>query len=303
MASISAQLSGSVVHTKQQRPEGWRRLRRGVAYLLLLGWGFLVFFPIYWTIITAFKQPIAINQGPTYVPWLDFQPTLDAWNEMLFGVQGPRVRQAFRNGAIISLTTGVLALILGSMAGYGLARFHYRWGRWRNDQIAFWFISQRMMPPIAAVLAFLIMYRWVGLLDSLVGMILAYVAFNLPLVVWIMRDFFAQMPRELEESAQLDGASPLRAFLSIALPLAAPGLVTSFILVFIFTWNEYLLALILTFENSVTVPLLLASQVTSIGVQWWKMAVLAVMSIVPSVICAVVLERYIVRGLFSGALK
>lgn len=281
------------------------RLRpsRILLYLIVVVWAIIVYFPLYWMVITAFKLPIAISGGATYLPWIDFIPALTAWREMLTGVQSPRVFAAFRNGLYISTVTAILSVLLGSMAGFALARFQYRFGRWRNNEIGFWFISQRMMPPVAAVLAFLIMYKTLGLLDNPIGLILAYTSFSVPLVIWIMRDYFAQLPVELEESAFIDGASLLRSFISITVPLAAPGLVTAFILSFIFTWNEYLFALILTFNTSVTVPLLLATQVTSLGTQYWKMAVLSTLSIIPSVICAVILSRYIERGLFAGALK
>lgn len=276
--------------------------RSGIVYALLSGWMIVVYFPLYWTAITSFKAYVATLDA-TYVPWVDFTPTLDTWNEMLTGVQSRRIIQAFINSTIISLASATFAVVLGSMAGYGLARFHYRFGKWRNNEIAFWFISQRMMPPAAAVLAFMVMYRVLNLLDTQFGLILAYVSFNLPTVIWIMRDFLLQMPRDLEDSAMIDGASRLLAFWKVVVPLAAPSIVAVFIFSFIFTWNEYLFALILTFNNVATVPLLLAAQVTSIGVQWSKMAVLTGISLVPSIICAVLLERYIARGLLSGAIK
>ena len=159
------------------------------------------------------------------------------------------------------------------------------------------------MPPIVIVFAFLILFRFLGLIDTRLGLILAYLGFSLALAVWILRDFFARIPKEIEESALIDGASWFRAFCSITLPLSMPGLVATFILCFIFTWNEYLFALILTFQKAGTVPLLLAAQVTGTGVQWWRMSALAVMSIIPSIICAFVLERYMVRGLFAGGTK
>jgi len=276
---------------------------RVAAYGLILIWCVVVYFPLYWCVITSLKTPLALMASIAYFPWIDFQPTLDSWRSMLLGTDAPQVYLSFTNGAIVSLSSAAVAMFLGGMAGYGLTRFTYRFGSWRNNDIAFWFVSQRIMPPIAVVLAFLILYRYLGLVDTRFGLALAYTGFNLPLAVWILRDFFAEIPKELEESALLDAASWLRAFWSIAFPLALPGLVAVFILCFIFTWNEYLFALILTFQRAGTVPLLLASQVTATGVQYWRMAVLAVLSIVPSVICAVVLERYIVSGLFSGGVK
>lgn len=274
-----------------------------IVYALLILWCVVVYFPIYWTVITSFKLPKDISQGVTYIPWMDFQPSLHAWNDILAGSDQTMVFRYFTNGAIASLGAASLAVVLGAMAGYGLSRFQYRLGSWRNNDIAFWFISQRIMPPVAIVLAFLIMYRVLGILDNVFSLMLAYISFNLPLAIWILRDYFANVPKELEESALIDGASRLRAFWEIALPLAVPGVVAAFILSFIFTWNEYLFALILTFENAGTVPLLLAAQVTGTGVQWWRMSVLAIMGIVPSIVCAFALERYIVSGLFAGGIK
>jgi multiple sugar transport system permease protein len=276
---------------------------RLLTYILLILWCVIVYFPIYWTLITSFKLPIAIAEKVTYIPWVDFKPSLHAWHDILFGADQSTVLRNFLNGGVVSITSAGVAVLLGAMAGYGLTRFEYKFGFWRNNDIAFWFVSQRIMPPIVVVLAFLIMYRYLGLVDTRLGLALAYIGFNLPLAVWILRDFFSEIPRELEESAMIDGASRFRAFWSIALPLSVPGLVATFILLFIFTWNEFLFALILTFQKAGTVPLLLASQVTGTGVQWWRMSVLAIMSIVPSIICAVILERYIVKGLFAGGIK
>ncbi len=274
-----------------------------LVYGLLILWSLVVYFPIYWVVITSFKLPKDISTNVTYLPWIDFQPTLNAWNDIFFGGGRTNIFRYFANGAIVSLGGATVATLLGAMAGYGLSRFRYRLGGWRNNDIAFWFISQRIMPPVAIVLAFLIMYRFIGLLDNIVGLLIAYISFNLPLAIWILRDYFANVPKELEESALIDGASRLRAFWDIALPLAMPGVVTAFILSFIFTWNEYLFALILTFEKSGTVPLLLAAQVTGTGVQWWRMSVLALMGIVPSIFCAFLLEKYIRTGLFAGGIK
>ena len=275
-------------------------LSRILLYAVLIFWCLLVYFPIYWIIITSFKLPVAIGIDVTYIPWIDFEPSLHAWRDV---ANQHGVVRSFVNGAVISVTSSVIAVLVGEMAGFGLTRFQYRFGFWRNNDIAFWFVSQRIMPPIVIVLAFLIMFRYLGLVDTQLGLIIAYLGFNLTLAVWIMRDFFASLPRELEESALIDGASWFRAFWSITLPLSVPGLVATFILCFIFTWNEYLFALILSFQEAVTVPLLLASQVTNTGVQWWRMSVLALLSIVPSVLCALVLERYIVKGLFAGGIK
>ncbi len=273
-----------------------------LTYAVLIVWTVIVYFPIYWTLITSFKLPIDVSGGATYLPFVDFTPSLHAW-QGIFSGDDRAVFRHFANGTIISLVSSAVAVLVAAMAGYGLARFPYRFGSWRNSDIAFWFISQRIMPPVAVVLAFLIMYQAVGLIDSRVGMIIAYTSFGLPLAIWILRDYFADLPPELEDAARIDGAGRFQAFFRIALPLAMPGVVATFILCFIFAWNEYLFALILTFQRAGTVPILLASQVTGTGVQWWRMAALAIMSIVPSVAAAVFLERRIASGLFVGGIK
>ena len=271
-------------------------------YFVLISWTIIVYFPIYWTVITSFKLPLDVSGGATYIPFVDFTPSLNAWRDIFFGSERAVLRH-FTNGFIISLVSSVFAVGIAAMAGYGLARFQYRMGSWRNSDIAFWFISQRIMPPVAVVLAFLIMYQAIGLLDSRIGMIIAYTSFGLPLAIWILRDYFADLPPELEDAARIDGAGRFQAFVRIALPLAMPGLVATFILCFIFAWNEFLFALILTFQKAGTVPILLASQVTGTGVQWWRMAALAVLSIVPSVAAAIYLEKRITSGLFVGGIK
>jgi multiple sugar transport system permease protein len=172
-----------------------------------------------------------------------------------------------------------------------------------NSDIAFWLISQRILPPIAVVVPLYVLYAQIGLLDNQLGLIAVYVAANIPIVVWLMRDYFAALPRELEESAAVDGASIYRTVRSIVLPVSLPGLVASFLIVLIFAWNEFLIALILTSANAQTMPLQVAAQNATRGPQWWAMSVLILIMILPVVVMAVVLERYISRGILVGAVK
>jgi multiple sugar transport system permease protein len=172
-----------------------------------------------------------------------------------------------------------------------------------NDDIAFWMISQRMLPPVAVVIPVYIFFQQLELLDTWAALIIAYVASHLPIVVWLMRDYFHSVPIELEESAAIDGASPYRIFRSIVLPLAVPGLVATFLFVLVFAWNEYLIALFLTSANAQTLPLTVAAQNATRGPQWWYMSVLILIMIGPVIAMAIVLERYIARGLLVGAIK
>ena len=172
-----------------------------------------------------------------------------------------------------------------------------------NNDIEFWIISNRIMPPIVAVLPIYVMFQQLRLLDTRIALIATYTAVNLPIVVWLTRDFFAGIPIDLEESAELDGASKFRVFFTIALPLVRSGLVATFLLVLILAWNEYLLALFLSNANAQTMPVLVSAQNTTRGPQWWNMSVLIVVMIAPVVVIASVLQKHIARGLLVGAVK
>ncbi len=172
-----------------------------------------------------------------------------------------------------------------------------------NADIEFWIISNRIMPPIVAVLPIYVMFQQLHLLDTQIALISTYTAVNLPIVVWLTRDFFAGIPLDLEESAEIDGASKFRIFFTIALPLVRSGLAATFLLILILAWNEYLLALFLSNANAQTMPVLVSAQNTTRGPQWWDMSVLIVIMIAPVVLVAMVLQKHIARGLLAGAVK
>ena len=172
-----------------------------------------------------------------------------------------------------------------------------------NKDIAFWLISQRMLPPVAVVIPIYVLFQRLHLLDTRTALIITYLASNLPIVVWLMRDYFQTIPIELEECAAIDGASPYRIFWAIVVPLALPGLVATFLFVLVFAWNEYLLSLFLSSSRAQTLPLTVAAQNATRGPQWWYMSVLILIMIVPVIAMAIALERYIARGLLVGAIK
>jgi multiple sugar transport system permease protein len=172
-----------------------------------------------------------------------------------------------------------------------------------NNDIAFWLISQRMLPPVAVVIPVYVLFQQVHLLDTQFALIVTYVATNLPIVVWLMRDYFQNVPIELEECAAVDGASSYRIFWNIVVPVSAPGLVATFLFVLVFAWNEYLLALFLSSANAQTMPLTVAAQNATRGPQWWYMSVLILLMIAPVILMAIVLERFISRGILVGAVK
>jgi len=285
-----------------------RRIGKVLRWVLIYGtvlvWGFIVLFPFYWLGTTAFKARLDVQRGPKYLPYEEFEPTNANWDE-IFVNQRSSTERYFRNSLIAATGSMFFSVLIGSMAGYALSRFTYNWRypRWRNNNIAFWIISQRFLPPALFVVPYVILYGQLGLIDTHGGLILAYTLFNVPFAVWIMRDFFNNLPVELEDSARVDGASRLQAFTRIVLPLSAPGLVAVAIFAFIFSWNEYLYALMLTNFEAITMPVLIAGQNSTRGIEWGYISVLALTAIFPVVLIGLFLERFITRGLVAGALK
>ena len=322
-----------------------------LSYLALGAWTLVVLFPLYWLLVTSFKLPFQVAEGPFYLPFVDFQPSLHAWQYILVGDLSNDTLRTYLNTVIVAPISALLTLALGATAAYALVRFEYRpkvgsivtfigcvalavvavnrgvpWlvavvaasavfiillqtiGRrfqrsLGNNDVAFWMISQRMLPPVAVVIPIYILFQRLNLLDTHAALIITYVTSNLPIVIWLMRDYFATIPIELEECAAIDGASRYRTFWSIVLPLSIPGLVATFLFVLVFTWNEYLLALFLSSAQSQTLPLIIAAQNATRGPQWWYMSVLTLIMILPVIAIAIALERYIARGLLIGAVK
>jgi multiple sugar transport system permease protein len=287
-----------------------RILGRVLIYGALLFWAFVCLFPIYWTVTTSFKSALDVTQGHL-VPWLDFQPDWKGWRSL--GLSPDSILETstaraefvsrFGNSIITSLGAAVLALVLGSLAAYGLSRFRYKFGWMRNDDILFFFMSQLILPPVVLALPFLVLYKALSLLDTRFGLILLYTLTVLPIVIWIMRDQFNSIPVELDEAAFVDGLSVWGAFIRIVLPLAVPGMVAAFILSLVLCWNEYFFAALLTSTDAKTLPVMVASQTGSQGINWWSMAALSTAAIAPLVIVGILLERYIVGGLTTGAGK
>jgi multiple sugar transport system permease protein len=357
-----------------------------VAYGILFFWSLFVLFPLYWVVITAFKNGQIVNEGPYYIPFVDFQPTLDGWraqfatdsfcdayavgrqlvlyfyNALAFLVspvvsiqpmepQICKVWLAFTNSVVINIFATALCMIIGSMAAYALTRIQYKpkFGNvlmfvllslaaiiasyvihWAiastvalalffllarafgkhykntlgNGDILFWIISQRILPPIVVIIPIYMMFQAVGLLDTHLALIIAYAVANLPIVVWLMHDFFAGLPIELEESAQLDGATRFGIFWDIVLPLTRPGFAAVTLLTLILNWNEYLLAVFLALAKSQTMPFMVAAKnAGERGILWWEMCAIIVVMIIPVIIMAIFLQRFIAKGVLLGAVK
>lgn len=252
-------------------------------------------FPIYWIGSIAFKvRPDIFASPPKYFA---FTPTLENLRLMLFGQRS--FLPNLVNSLIIAFGSTGLSLILGSAAGYSLSRWKFK----RNEDVAFYILSTRMLPPITVVIPIYLIFRFLGLVDSHLGLILAHSIFNLPLVTWMMKSFFDDLPIEIEESARVDGCNVPQAFTLITLPLAAPGLVASGIFAFIFSWNEFLFALVLSGFHTRTIPVALIGFQSSIGTRWGEMAAGAFIALVPVIIFTLLVQRYLVRGLTAGAVK
>ncbi len=335
--------------------EGWKRLGLGLSLI----WLFFCLFPLYFVAVTAFKPPLAVSQGPTYIPFVDFQPTLQAFRDAFSGLRGdfwgPIV-----SSIMVATAATALSVFLGTMAAYALVRFEFRVRLlsglifavisiggftvltevfdWTvptalatvliaalvvsvsanrlplpgpvlgNRDVTFWFVSQRIFPPIVSAFALFLLYAEVGragltLLDTFGGLVLAYTAFGLPFSVWLMRDFLETVPVEVEEAALVDDISRFRIFFQIVLPMARPGLIATSMIVLAFIWNEFLFALLLTSGEWQTLPILISGQNSSRGDEWWAISVAALIAIVPMVIVASILGRMMRSGLLSGSIK
>jgi multiple sugar transport system permease protein len=298
------------VRKAHKTTQATRILSRALIYSALLFWAFVCLFPIYWTVTTSFKSALDVTQGHL-IPWLDFQPDWKGWRSL--GLSPDSILETstaraefmsrFGNSIITSVGASILALVLGSLAAYGLSRFRYKFGWMRNDDILFFFMSQLILPPVVLALPFLVLYKALSLLDTRLGLILLYTLTVLPIVIWIMRDQFNSIPVELDEAAFVDGLSVWGAFFRIILPLAVPGMAAAFILSVVLCWNEYFFAALLTSTDAKTLPVMVASQTGSQGINWWSMAALSTAAIAPLVVVGIFLERYIVSGLTTGAGK
>lgn len=287
----------------------WLLGRIGI-YAALVFWAFVSLFPVYWTITTSMKVAKDVQLGHL-IPWVDYQPNWLGWRSL--GLSPDTIGQIstvrdeflgrFLNSVYTAFGASTLAVMIGALAAYGLSRFQYKFLWMKNEDLSFFFLSQLILPPVVLALPFLVLYRELALLDSLTGLILLYTLTVLPIVIWIMKDQFDTIPIELDEAAQVDGLGPWGTFLRIILPMALPGMVAAFILSLILCWNEYFFAALLTGSNAKTLPVMVASQTGSQGINWWSMAALSTAAIAPLVVVGILLERYIIKGLTAGSIK
>jgi multiple sugar transport system permease protein len=268
--------------------------RANVARALLLG-GFLLFtfVPLYWMLITSIKPSDDYLAVPPV--WFPSQPTLVHYYAALFAYRG---FAGLINSLIISLCATLLSTVLGTLMAYSLARFNTG-----GQHLSFWVLSQRFLPPIATVLPIFLIYRALGLHDTHFGLIIAYTVFTLPVTVWMMFAYFRQMPKSLEEAALVDGCTRWQSLCRVAIPLAAPGIVAAAVFAFIACWTEFFFALILTSRTAFTLPTVFRAFLGFQGAQYGEASALAMVSLVPSIILGILVQRHLVRGLTLGAVR
>jgi sorbitol/mannitol transport system permease protein len=278
-----------------------RRVARGLVQfkpaalglnLLTYAVALFVFFPILWTVLTGFKSEADAAAIP---PVFLFHATLDNYRTV-FDADYLRF---FENTVWLAAGSTLLALLLGLPAAYSLAFHPSR----HSPKVLSWVLSTKMLPVVGALIPLIVIYKNVGLFDTRIGMILLYAALNLPLVIWMMRSFFADLPREVIEAAIVDGARFDQIMVKVVVPLSAPGLAATALLSLIFSWNEFLLAVNLTSANTQTLPVFISSFMTSEGLFWAKMSAASTLAVAPVILAGWLAQRSLVRGLTFGAVK
>jgi multiple sugar transport system permease protein len=262
----------------------------GIALILFM-------FPVVWMFLTSFKTEAEyFSYPPVFIP-AHFS-LRNYFNAMALPPDGRGGLQGLRDSLIIASATTLVAVVLGALASYSLSRF-----KTGGENFSFWILSTRMFPPVAAALPLFLIFKQFKLLDTHLALIVANTIFNLPFVIWLLKGFFDELPAELEEAALIDGCSPWGAFIRVAMPLITPGLVATSLFSFIFAWNEFMFALLLTRRSVRTLTIIVPSLVGGHEILWGEIAAIGTVAIIPGIVLSLLLQRYLVRGLTLGAVK
>jgi multiple sugar transport system permease protein len=268
------------------------RGRRFVWYLPAILITVIFAFPLYWIGSMAFK-PARIVQN--YPPAFRFSPTLDNFRQV-FDSTYP---DAMRNSLIIAVGSAVFSVFCATLTAYGLSRHDFQ----RKDNLLFWILSLRMLPAVAVIVPYSRMVRWFDLQDTYAAMILVYSIFNISFSVWLLKGFFDEIPKEMEEAAKIDGYGPWKVFTNVAVPLVIPGIATALVFSIIFSINEFLLAFVLTQREAVTAPVALTNVfITTFGVNWGGLSAAAMVLVAPVIVFAVLVRNHLLRGMSFGQL-
>ncbi len=273
-------------------------------YLVITFWSMFVIAPFLWALSTSFKDFNSVTGGATYIPWLQFEPSLEGWKVLVRSPAkgGVDIIEPYFNSIFVTCTASLISIIFGTLAAYALSRFTFKAGFIKNNDITFFFISQRIMPPIVLSIPFFLMLSFLGLLDNLFGLILVYIVLLMPIAVWIMVDFFNKVPREIDETALIDGCNPYQAFIKVVVPNSIPGLIVAGLFCIIFGWIDFFFAFILTFTEVQLLPVKIVALNSSVT-PWWSLSASALVSVAPLIVIAFIVERYLSKGNLSGALK
>ncbi len=268
---------------------------RFLTYFFLLILVLFVLFPVAWMVSTSFKPAAEIFTIPP--KWVPLNPTIKNYEKVLVGSNVPKY---FVNSVIVGIITTFLSLAIGCSAGYGLSRYQFK----GNRSISLFMLLSQMLPITVLMTPIYLLMLKLGLIDSIIGLSLSHLILTLPLVTWMSKGYFDSIPKELEEAALIDGCSQIRALIKITLPLAAPGIAATAIYAFIMSWNEYVLASIITMsEKSKTLPIGLSEFSTMFYVDWGSTMAAAVLISIPVIVFFLWLQRYFIQGLSQGAVK
>lgn len=269
------------------------KTRLAYNYIILIIFAFVFITPPLWIVYTSFKPRIITFAMPPV--WL-FKPTLENYIQL---IQKENLFKYFTNSLIIVGVSTILAVAIGSLAAFAFSRIKFR----RKQDILFWILSTRMIPPVVALIPLFLLIKNLGLYDTHLIMILIYTSFGLPFTIWVMISFINEIPIDIEESAMIDGCSKMGAFWKVTLPLAKSGVLSTALLLFIISWNEFLTALIFTSQNAKTLPIMTTGFVSAKGIMWGEMTAGATIIIIPVIIFVLLTQKFLVRGLTFGAVK
>lgn len=273
-----------------------RAIKKGMGrvalYLFIVVTLIWTLFPVYWIVLTSLKTTQQMNTMP---PLFFFEPTINTYIKLLSGDS----LASFKNSIIVSLSSVALGLVIGLPAAYVLARMKFK----AKNQVNFFILSMRMAPAFAFLIPYYLIFRTLGLVDSYLALILINLTITIPFSIWLLEGMIMDMPREIEEAAMVDGCTPTGVIWRMVIPMMAPSIAATAILNFVFCWNEFFFALIISGNNTRTVPVMLTSLIGLMGVDWVKMSAAGTLAIIPTIILALLAQKYLVKGLMLGAIK
>jgi len=267
-------------------------IARKVFILILIG---IFIFPLYWMFLSSIRYQVdVVKYPPEFIP---SRATLEGYTRVWLKQGTPSF---YLNTVLVNILGALFGLLLGIPAAYAASRYNFK----QKDNIMFTILSLRFLPPVTALLPIFILYKFLGIIDTKICLILTYAGFNLPIIIWVLKSFFDEIPREIEEAYMIDGHSKVKTFFNIILPLGLPGIVAMFMLSIFLTWGEFLVAVVLTFStNSQTLPVGAAQLQGDIGILWQQIAAIGVLAAIPIILIIVFFQRYLVRGFSFGILK